>query len=82
MHQNFLDVSGVDARVGKAGRDSDLHGMWDQKLLQFVERLLDHGADGRRCEAELNFVGIQLGHLGGFSDQAVQPIAFFVDDGQ
>ena len=82
MHQNFLDVSGVHARVGKAGGDSDFHGMLDQELLQFVERLLDTGADGRGFEAKFHFVGIQLRHLGGFSDQPVQAVAFLVDDGQ
>ena len=75
-------MSGVHARVGKAGGNSDVHGMLDEKLLQFVERLLDRVADGRGCEAKFHFVGVQLRHLGGFAYQAVQPVAFLVDDGQ
>jgi len=31
---------------------------------------------------QLHFSGVQLRHLSGFADQAVQAVAFFVDDGQ
>jgi len=33
-------------RAGEGRRDSDIHGMLDQELLQFGERLLDRVADG------------------------------------
>ena len=72
----------VHARVGKVGGDAHIHGMLDEKLLEFVERLVDDRADGRGFETELDFVGVELRHLGSFADQAVQAVALLVDDGQ
>jgi len=56
--------------------------MVDEGLLQFIEHIRDHGADGRECKAKFHFVGIQLGHLSGFSDQPVEAVALLIDDGQ
>src|ERR1022692_182316 len=80
VDQNLPDVRGVHPRQRKSGGDSDIHRMTKQKLLQFFERFLDYGCDGCGFEAEFDFVGIQLRHLGGFSDQPVQAVALFVDD--
>ena len=82
MYQNFLDMRRVHTRLGKVVRDHDVHRMMNEELLQFFERLLDHWADWRSFKAEFDFVGVELRHFGGFSDQAVQSIALFVDDGQ
>ena len=82
VYQNLLDVRGVHARVRKAGGDSDFDRVLREKLLEFILRFLDRRADGCGCEAKFNFVGIQLGHLGGFSDQPIQPITFLIDNGQ
>src|SRR5277367_5125492 len=80
MHQNFLDVSSVHAHVGKSGGDSDLHWVVREKLLQLVECFFDDFADGCGFETKFHLVGVQLGHLGGFSNEPIQPVAFLVDD--
>ncbi len=51
-------MSGIHARIGKAGGDSHVHGMLDQKLFQFDKRFLDNAAEGSGFKAKFHFVGI------------------------
>ena len=56
--------------------------MLREQLFQLIERFLYHFADRGGFETKFHFVGVELCHLGSFSDQPVQTVAFFVDDGQ
>ena len=56
--------------------------MLGDQLLQLVECMIDDGTDGGGGEAKFHFVGIELSHFGGLADEAVQAVAFLVDDGE
>src|ERR1035441_8655321 len=55
---------------------SPLNNPMGEELLQFVERIVDGGADGCGIKGKLDFIGIELRHLGGLADEAVQAVAF------
>ena len=57
----------------------DLNRMLIQQPVQLRQRTFDHFPDGNRTAIEGDCVSIELRHLGGFSDQAVEAITFFVD---
>ena len=82
VHQDFLDAGRIHAGGGKIGGNPDFHGMLSQKLLQFFQGFVDRGANRSGFEVKLHLVRVDLGHLGGFPDQAIEAVAFLVDDGQ
>jgi hypothetical protein len=59
-----------------------IDGVVGEKLLQFIERIVDGGADGCGIKGKLDFIGIELCHLCGLADEAVQAVAFLIDDGK
>jgi len=43
-----------------------------RELFWIFHRRFDHGGDIHGCDVQFDLVGIELGHFGGFADQAVE----------
>jgi hypothetical protein len=50
-----------------------------QCRLGILNGLIDGFAHLMRFELKMELVGVQLGDLSGLTDQAIEPVAFFID---
>ena len=53
--------------------------MTAQCWLRILDGLIDGLAHLMRFELKMELVGVQLGDLSGLADQAIEPVAFFID---
>lgn len=80
MDEDFRGAGEVHADAREAGGEVHTDDAIPEGSLGLILRGGNHFIDRMRCKIQFHFAGIQLSHLGGFADQAIQAIAFLVDD--
>ncbi len=80
LHQHLGNPLQVNAHRRQVSGDLNLDFAAGERLFRFFQPGLDHLADGVGLAAQFHLLGIELCHLGGFADQPVQAVGFFVDD--
>ena len=80
MRKSFFHQLEINSHARKSGRNHDSHRAIAQCGLASDQSSVNHVFDGCGFKLELHFARIQTRHLGGFANQPVQPVAFFIDD--
>jgi hypothetical protein len=84
----FEEVADDLLQDGGVGADFEAFGDGDAEGVVFFgpgagfAGAVDEPADGDGGEVHLDLLGVELRHLDGFGDEAVEAIALFVDDGE
>ena len=82
MDEHFRDPLKIHPHFGNSLGDLDPQFMLGQHLRGFLKRSLDDLQHWVWFAMQLDFLGIELRHFGGFSNQSVQAIGLLVDDRQ
>ena len=82
MNQNLASARQVHANARQFCRHTQIDTSIAERAFALRERGANHVRKRVRLEFQLHFARIQPRHFGGFANQPVQAIAFFVDDRQ
>ena len=82
VHEYFGDTVHIHSDHRQFVRDSGLQRVALQGWSRFVDGGLDRFAHLMWVEMKFQLVRIQLRHFGGFANQAIEPVALFIDDRQ
>ena len=82
MHQSFAGAAEIDAHGRQTGGDMHVARRDRPGQLAVLQGGVDHVVDRMRLELQFDFAGIEPRHFAGFAHQAVQAVAFLVDDGE
>ena len=80
--EDVLDAIEVDADGRKRWIDIYLDGPGAEEIFALGESGSNDVGHGGRLEVQFEFAGVEASHFGGVTNELIQPIAFFVDDGE
>ena len=80
VDKDLFDPLRVCEDGGQVFGQPELDGMPVQLRRRALQGCLQKGRQGVGFKAHLDFAAVELGHLDGFADEAVEPVGLFVDD--
>jgi hypothetical protein len=80
MHQHLRDAIQIHSHRGESFRDFNFKAMTAKRLLRTLNSSVDRLTNLMRLKNKLELMGIELRYLCRFADQAVKPVALFIDD--